>query len=101
MHGRIVNVEVAPDDLQEAIEIYRDSVMPAAQEQKGFRGSLLFTDSNTGKAVSITIWDSEEDLMRGQSSGYYQEQIAKFASFLTRTPDQEGYQLSLNVLVEI
>ena len=101
MHGRIVTVQVTPEDLPKAIEVYRDSVMPAAEQQKGFKGALLFTDSETGKAVSVTLWDSEDDLMHGQESGYYQEQIAKFAEYMIRTPDQEGYELSCSAKVKL
>jgi heme-degrading monooxygenase HmoA len=93
MHGRIVSVQVEPEDLEKAVGIYCDSVIPAAQEQKGFHDALLLTDSATGRAVSITIWETEEDLLAGQASGYYQEQIAKFAELMIRTPDQEGFEL--------
>ena len=93
MYGRIVSVYVEPEDLGKAVGIYRDSVIPAAKEQKGFHNALLFTDSATGRAVSITIWETEEDLLAGQNSGFYQEQIAKFTELLIRTPDQEGFEL--------
>ena len=93
MHGRIVSVQVKPEDLGKAVGVYRDSVIPSAKEQKGFHDALLFTDSATGRAVSITIWETEEDLLAGQNSGYYQEQIAKFAELMIRTPDQEGFEL--------
>ena len=101
MHGRVVSVQVEPEDLGKAISIYRESVIPAAQEQKGFRSALLFTDSGTGKAVSITLWDSEDDLIKGQESGYYQEQIAKFSDILIRLPDQVGYELSCSAGIKI
>ena len=93
MHGRIVSVQMEPEDLGKAVGIYCESVIPAAKEQKGFHDALLFTDSETGRAVSITIWETEEDLLAGQSSGFYQEQIAKFAELMIRTPDQEGFEL--------
>ncbi len=93
MHGRIVSVQMEPEDLGKAVGIYRDSVIPAAKQQKGFHDALLFTDSATGRAVSITIWETKEDLLAGQASGYYQEQIAKFAELMTRTPEQEGFEL--------
>lgn len=96
MHGRVVTVQVDSRDVGEAVSIYRDSVMPAAQRQKGFRGALLLTDQRTGKGVSVTLWDSEEDLIHGQDSAYYQEQIAKFADILVRTPEQDGYEVSFS-----
>ena len=67
--------------------------MESAKEQKGFHDALLFTDSATGRAVSITIWETEGDLLAGQASGYYQEQIAKFAELMIRIPEQEGFEL--------
>lgn len=94
MHGRIVTVQVSPENLKTAADVYVESVVPAAEQQEGFKGALLFTDDATGKAVSITLWDSEEDLMRGQESGYYQEQIGKFTEYFTRTPDQEGFEMA-------
>lgn len=97
MHGRVVSVQVKPEDLGEAISIYRDSVVPAAQDQDGFNGAILLTDPDTGKAISVTLWNSEEDLLKGQESGYYQEQIAKFTDLLIRKPDQVGYEVSLSV----
>lgn len=93
MHGRIVSVQVEPENLKKAVEIYCNSVVPAAKDQKGFHDALLFTDSASGKVVSITVWETEEDLMAGQSSGFYQDQIAKFAELLIRAPDQDGYEL--------
>ena len=94
MHGRIVSVQVDSDKLKMVTDVYVESVVPAAEQQAGFRGALLFTDEATGKAVSITLWDSEEDLMKGQQSGYYREQIGKFTDYFVRTPEQVGYQVS-------
>ena len=31
--------------------------------------------------------------MRGQESGYYQEQIGNFTRFFVRAPDQEGFEM--------
>lgn len=93
MHGRIVSVQVAPENLKKVTDIYIESVVPAAELQDGFKGALLFTNSETGKAVSITVWNSVEDLMRGQESGYYQEQIVKFTEYFVRAPDQEGFEM--------
>jgi hypothetical protein len=33
--------------IDEAIKLYRDSVVPAAKSQKGYRGIYLFTDRKT------------------------------------------------------
>ena len=96
MHGRIVSVQVAPESLKTVTDIYVESVVSAAEQQEGFKAALLFTDDDPGKAVSITIWDTEEDLMRGQESGYYKEQIGKFTEYFVRAPDQAGFEMAFN-----
>jgi hypothetical protein len=38
MHARVTLVQILPDKMDEATAIYRDSVTPAAQQQKGCKG---------------------------------------------------------------
>jgi hypothetical protein len=46
---------------------------------------------------SITEWETEADMKAGETSGYYQEQIAKFGQILTSKPIREGFEVSLQV----
>ena len=98
MHVRAVTVQIQPGKTQEAIDMYKNSVVPAAKAQKGFQGAYLMTDAGSGKALSITVWDSEADMMAGETSGgYYQEQIGKFGGLFTASPAIEHYELSVEV----
>jgi len=95
MHARVTTVEMQPDKIEESVRMYRDSVIPAAKQQQGFKGAFLLTDPNTGKGVSITLWETEADMRAGETSGYYQEQIAKFAQIFAGPPTREGYEVSV------
>ena len=97
MFARLTIVQSKIDKQDEAIKIYEESVIPAAKSQKGFRGGYLLTDRKTGKAVSITLWDNEEDAIANEQSGYYQEQLSKFkdVDVLAAPPVREGYEVSL------
>ncbi len=96
MHVRAATVKIQPGKMQEAIDLYKDSVVPAAKAQKGFQGAYLMTDAESGKALSITVWESEADMMAGESSsGYYQEQIGKFGGLFAGPPTMEHYELSV------
>ena len=95
MNARVTTVQVRPDKMDEAIGIYRDSVTPAAQQQKGFKGLLMLTDRNTGKGISIALWETEADMMAGESSGYFQQQLAKFKDILNAPPVREQYEVSV------
>ena len=71
-------------------------MLEGARAQKGFQGAYLMTDAASGKALSITVWESEADMLAGESSGgHYNEQIAKFASVFAGTPSLEHYELSV------
>ena len=99
MHARMVDLRVRPVDTQEMVRIYRTSVIPAARRQRGFGGAMLLTDPATGIGVSITMWETEDDREAGVASGYYQEQIDKFAHLLVDTPVRIHYQV--NVLEQV
>jgi heme-degrading monooxygenase HmoA len=92
VHARVADLRVRTGDTKEMIRIYRNSVMPAARRQPGFRGALLLTDPETGIGISVTMWETEEDR---EASSYYKEQIAEFADLLTETPVRKHYEVSV------
>ena len=93
MFARVTIVQSKTDKLDEIVKVYEDSVVPAAKSQKGYRGAHLLIDRKTGKGISITSWDSEEDAIANEQSGYYQEQVAKFKDFFIAPPVREGYEV--------
>jgi heme-degrading monooxygenase HmoA len=95
MNARVVHVQMQPGKVNEAISLYRESVVPAAKQQNGFKNALLLTDPTTGKGLSITLWETEADMAAGEASGYYQEQIAKFASIFAGPPERAHYEVSV------
>lgn len=100
MHARAMIGQIKPvkrGEMDDAIRIYHDSIVPAAQQQQGFKGALLLTNSHTGKAVSITLWETEVDMMESETNEYYQEQIAKIGWTLAGPGLVDHYQLSVQV----
>ncbi len=95
MFARLTIVQIKTDKLDETIKIFEDSVVPAAKSQNGYQGAYLLTDRNTGKGISCSLWDSEEDAIANEQSGYYQEQVGRFKDFFTAPPVQEGYDVSI------
>jgi len=90
-------MKVNTDRIDEGIEFYQESVVPAAKTQKGFRGISLLVDRKTGKSISLTLWDSEEDAIANEKSRYYQEQVLKGVQFYTKPPIREGYDVVIQV----
>ena len=93
MFARFTIVQVKPEKIDETIKLYEESVVPGAKAQQGYQAIYLFTDLNTGKGYSISLWDSEEDAVANEQSGYYKEQVNKFMEYFAAPPVQEGYEL--------
>ena len=97
MFARLSVVQVSIENVNRAIKIYKESVIPAAKSQKGFCEALLLTDRKTGKGIGLTLWENEEDAITNEQSGYYQEQLNKYKDIMTAPPVREGYEVSVQV----
>jgi hypothetical protein len=101
MFARITIIHVYPDRIDEAVELYRKSVIPDAKKQKGYRGDCLLIDRKTGEGNSITFWKSEKDAIANEENLYYQEQLVKFLVFFSAPPIREGYEVAINALAAL
>jgi len=96
MYARVLFTQVQPEQTSETIQLYRESVVPEQRKQHGFKGVMLLNDRTTGKGISITFWETEDDLKASdQTSQYFQQQVAKFATYLTAEPVREAYEVSI------
>jgi len=95
MYARVMTALVQPGKMDEAVSIYRHAVVPAAQAQNGYQGGFFLTDPSSGRCISISLWETEADMLGGEASGYLQEQVAKVAPTLTAPPDREAYEVSV------
>ena len=95
MEARVVDLRILPTEAREEVRIYRNSVLPAARRQQGFKGALLLTDDDTGVGTSISLWETEEDRGEGEANGFYKQQIRKFSDLLTETPVRKHYNVGV------
>lgn len=97
MFARVTTLDIKPERIDEAIELYRKSVVPAAKKQKGFVATYFLTDRKSGKSLAVTFWKAEADALANEHNLYYQEQLVKFLDMLrTGTgPIREGFEVSV------
>jgi hypothetical protein len=62
MYARHVTVQGSPDHVDAAVQSVRDNVLPVARSCPGFKGQLLLIDRAQGKAIGISLWDTEENM---------------------------------------
>ncbi len=49
MHARVPTAAVQPGKMDDIIAVSRESGLPAAQQQRGFKGALWLTERDTNK----------------------------------------------------
>ncbi len=96
MYARVTTTPISPYRLEEAISLARDTTLPAARQQKGFKGYLLLVDKSAGMAITITFWQEEDDRqISGPNSAYYKDSISKIVPLLTGAPVVEDFEVAL------
>jgi heme-degrading monooxygenase HmoA len=82
MNARVTTLQwrKGQEGVEETIGILRESILPEAQQQLGFKEFIVLRDQVAGKILVITLWETLTDLEANEANGYYQEQINKLAS---------------------
>ncbi len=93
MFVRQTVIHTAIDKIDEAAELFEESVIPAFRSQEGYQRASFISDRTSGKSICVSLWDSEQDAVANEKSHVYQEQLVKFISLYTRDPFREGYEL--------
>ena len=93
MYARVTYDPITPGKMASVIKIERDSILPAAKTEKGFKGLYFLTNSKTGKAITISLWETEADMKAAEKSGYYAEQIAKLLPLVSGPAIREHYEV--------
>ena len=97
MHARATFVKMQPGKTEEVRKIFEESVVPAAKEQKGFHAIyLLEFEDDPATGLALSIWDSKTDAEAGEQSGYYQEQVQKFAPLFAAPPERKSYEVTVS-----
>jgi heme-degrading monooxygenase HmoA len=96
MFVRATTTYIREGMIDKLIEIYWNSIIPAAKKQKGYRGAQMLVNRETCKGISLTFWDSEEDENATGKSQYYRDQLLKVYVLLSADPIREGYEVEFD-----
>ena len=62
MFARVSTFQGSPDQTAEGIRVAREQILPVARLQDGFKAIFILFDNESGRSLSITFWESEEDM---------------------------------------
>jgi len=85
--------------LEDARDIYDNSVIPALKGQKGFIGGWLMVSEEQDEGIAVAIWESKEDAEAITKSGLYQEQVKKFLAFIKSMEGRKYYNVNSELVL--
>ena len=100
-HARVLNVEGDKASIDQARQMIKERVVPAARSFPGFVGGFWLFDDEAGKVVGVTLFDSAENLkasrekaagLRTQSAAQTGGRFSEFKEYevLTRAETPAG-----------
>ena len=100
MYARMTILQVKLENIDDAIRVFRTSIVPEAKKQKGYRGACLLIDRAAGQGRAVTFWRSEKDALANEDNRYYQEQLVKVLSYLSGPMMRESYEVVVHAMSE-
>ncbi len=68
MFARVSTFQGSPDQTAEGIRVAREQILPVARLQDGFKGIFILFDRESGRSLSITLWETEEDMKASEDA---------------------------------
>ena len=90
----MVSFQVKTDKLDEGIKIWQEQDMPLLKSIKVYNRGYLLSDPKTGKVISMTLWDSEEDAVTDEKSALHQKQVDMYKGLLIGEPIAQYFEVS-------
>jgi heme-degrading monooxygenase HmoA len=60
MFARVSTYQGSPQQIDEGLDHARQNILPRVRAVDGFEGVYYLVDRQSGRALSITLWESEE-----------------------------------------
>lgn len=81
--------------MEQALRIYRTSILPEIEKQNGLSSVLVFSCRQKNELISCALWESYESMMRVERSGFMDQQIAKLSGVLAEPAEGDQYELEI------
>ena len=92
MYARVTQLEIDTTriDLDDAVQLFRSEVLPAIRELEGYDGTYVLANPD-GKALLLTFWETEGAAEAQRETGFYAEQLERFAAIFRAPPGRDHY----------
>jgi heme-degrading monooxygenase HmoA len=77
-------------DVDGAVALYRDRVMPGLRDEDGFEGAVVLATPE-GKGLIVTFWETEEGAQ--DASGFAGAELERYMTMFRAPPGREHYEV--------
>src|SRR5690348_6659498 len=60
MFSRVVRLKGEANRTDEALKLWKESILPVIKKQKGYAGVSLLTNRKTGNGLAVSYWETEQ-----------------------------------------
>ena len=64
MYAQVVHGGAAPENREQMDSIVVDELLPALEQEPGYAGAVNLVDRETGHAMMIVLWETEDQAKR-------------------------------------
>jgi heme-degrading monooxygenase HmoA len=68
MHARMFEFDGSAEEIEAAVALARDEILPLERQMPGFRGLILLADKDARRLVSLSLWESQEEMLQSEAS---------------------------------
>jgi heme-degrading monooxygenase HmoA len=95
MYARVSTIQGSMDRLDEGISAIRDDILPSVKQIGGFQGIISLADRASGKGITVTLWDTEDDLRASEEQANQLRSQAAEKLGAAQPPQVDRYEVVL------
>ena len=95
MYSHTISLRIRPGKMDQALHIFRSSILPALKNQRGNASVLVFSCREKNELMGCTLWETYEGTMETERSGFLDQQIAKLSTVLAESARGDEYELEI------
>ncbi len=83
------------DKIDEGLKIWYQNVLPITSAREGFQGVLSLVNHETGQALSVTLWEGDEEMLKSTEAEYHKQALERFGEFFEGVHDPDNFEVNL------
>jgi hypothetical protein len=93
MYSRVTLLEIDTMriDLEDAVALFREHVLPGLRDQGGYEGSLVLTTPE-GKGLILTMWETEAAAVT--AAAFAGGELERYMTLFRAPPGREHYEVA-------